>query len=166
MDYGRFMARPLRIEYEGAYYHVLSRGNKQQAIFLEDDDRQTFLKTIARMSERFDVTIIAYVLMDNHYHLLIRTNRSNLSKSMQWLGTTYTTIFNLRNFQVGHLFQGRFKSILVENEAYLHPSKSPSCGSRATADRLSLEQLSCLCIQPAMSGLVKNQSASIAVRSG
>ena len=114
-----FMARPLRIEYEGAYYHVLSRGNKQEAIFLDDNDRQTFLKTIARMSERFDVTIIAYVLMDNHYHLLIRTNRANLSKSMQWLGTTYTTIFNLRNFQVGHLFQGRFKSILVENEAYL-----------------------------------------------
>jgi putative transposase len=114
-----FMARPLRIEYEGAYYHVLSRGNKQEAIFLDDNDRQTFLKTIARMSERFDVTIIAYVLMGNHYHLLIRTNRANLSKSMQWLGTTYTTIFNLRNFQVGHLFQGRFKSILVENEAYL-----------------------------------------------
>ena len=119
MDYGRFMARPLRIEYEGAYYHVLSRGNKQQAIFLADHDRQTFLKTIARMSERFDVTIIAYVLMDNHYHLLIRTNRPNLSKSMQWLGTTYTTIFNLSNSQCGHLFQGRFKSIVVENEAYL-----------------------------------------------
>jgi REP element-mobilizing transposase RayT len=113
------MARPLRIEYEGAYYHVLSRGNKQQAIFTGDDDRQTFLKTIARMSERFEVTIIAYVLMDNHYHLLIRTNRPNLSKSMQWLGTTYTTIFNLKNSQSGHLFQGRFKSILVENEAYL-----------------------------------------------
>lgn len=113
------MARPLRIEYEGAFYHVLSRGNKQQDIFLDDHDRQTFLKTVARMSERFDVTIIAYVLMDNHYHLLIRTNRPNLSKSMQWLGTTYTTNFNLSNFQVGHLFQGRFKSILVENEAYL-----------------------------------------------
>ena len=113
------MARPLRIEYEGAYYHVLSRGNKQQPIFLADYDRQTFLKTIARMSERFDVTIIAYVLMDNHYHLLIRTNRPNLSKSMQWLGTTYTTIFNLSNSQSGHLFQGRFKSIIVENEAYL-----------------------------------------------
>ena len=113
------MARPMRIEYEGAYYHILSRGNKQQAIFLTDQDRRTFLKTIGRMSERFDVTIFAYVLMDNHYHLLIRTNRSNLSKSMHWLGTTYTTIFNLRNFQNGHLFQGRFKSILVENEAYM-----------------------------------------------
>jgi REP element-mobilizing transposase RayT len=111
------MARPLRIEYEGAYYHVLSRGNKQQAIFLSDQDRYTFLKTLGRMSERFEVDIIAFVLMDNH--LLLRTNRPNLSKSMQWLGTTYTTIFNLSHSQKGHLFQGRFKSILVENEPYL-----------------------------------------------
>ncbi|MGD8337895.1 MAG: transposase [Desulfobacterales bacterium] len=113
------MARQLRIEYEGATYHVLSRGNDQQAIFLSDNDRNTFLSTLGRMSERFEVDIIAFVLMDNHYHLLLRTNRSNLSKSMQWLGTTYTTIFNLRHSKKGHLFQGRFKSILVENEPYL-----------------------------------------------
>ena len=119
IDYMSFMSRPLRIEYEGAYYHVLSRGNNQQAVFLSDRDRNTFLKTLGRMSERFEVDIIAFVLMDNHYHLLLRTNRPNLSKTMQWLGTTYTTIFNLRNSQKGHLFQGRFKSILVENESYL-----------------------------------------------
>lgn len=113
------MARPLRVEYEGAYYHVLSRGNQLQAIFLSDQDRRTFLESLARLSERFEVDIIAYVLMDNHYHLLIRTNRANLSKAMQWLGTTYTTIFNLRHSRSGHLFQGRFKSILVENESYL-----------------------------------------------
>jgi REP-associated tyrosine transposase len=113
------MARPLRIEYEGAYYHVLSRGNKQQAIFLSDNDRYIFLSTLGRLSERFEVDIIAFVLMDNHYHLLFRTNRSNLSKSMQWLGTTYTTVFNLSHSQKGHLFQGRFKSILVENIPYL-----------------------------------------------
>jgi len=113
------MARPLRIEYEGAYYHVLSRGNKLQAIFLSDQDRYTFLKTLGRMSERFEVDIIAFVLLNNHYHLLLRTNHPNLSKSMQWLGTTYTTIFNLNHSQKGHLFQGRFKSILVENEPYL-----------------------------------------------
>ncbi len=117
--YVSFMARPLRIEYEGAYYHTLSRGNRQQAIFLSDHDRHTFLKTLGRMSERFEVDIIAFVLMDNHYHLLLRTNRPNLSRSMQWLGTTYTTIFNLRHSQKGHLFQGRFKSILVENEPNL-----------------------------------------------
>jgi len=113
------MARPWRIEYEGAYYHVLSRGNQQQDIFLNDIDRHTFLKTLGRMSDRFEVDVFAYVLMNNHYHLLLRTNRANLSKSMQWLGTTYTTIFNLSQSRSGHLFQGRYKSILVENEAYL-----------------------------------------------
>jgi REP element-mobilizing transposase RayT len=71
------------------------------------------------MSERFDADIFAYVLMDNHYHLLLRTNSANLSKSMQWLGTTYTTRFNLRHARNGHLFQGRYKSIIVENDAYL-----------------------------------------------
>ena len=113
------MARPWRIEYEGVYYHVLSRGNQQQDIFLNNIDRHTFLKTLGKMSERFEVDVFAYVLMNNHYHLLLRTNRANLSKSMQWLGTTYTTIFNLSHSQSGHLFQGRYKSILVENEAYL-----------------------------------------------
>ena len=106
--YVLFMTRQLRIEYEGAYYHVLSRGNDQQAIFLSDHDRNTFLKTLARLSERFEADIIAFVLMDNQYHLQLRTKRANLSKSMQWLGTTYTTIFNLRHSQKGHLFQGRF----------------------------------------------------------
>ena len=102
IDYELFLARPLRIEYAGAYDHVLSRGNKQQAIFLSDNDRHTFLSTLGRMSERFAVDIIAFVMLDNHYHLLLRTNRPNLSKSMQWQGTTYTTIFNLRHSQKGH----------------------------------------------------------------
>jgi len=113
------MARPWRIEYEGALYHVFSRGNNQQDIFLIDDDRYLFLDTIGQMSERFDNEIFAYVLMDNHYHLLLRTPKANLSRSMQWLGTTYTRRFNLEHFQSGHLFQGRYKSILVENDAYL-----------------------------------------------
>jgi REP element-mobilizing transposase RayT len=77
------MTRQLRIEYEGAAYHVLSRGNDQQAVFLSVNDRNTFLQTLARLSERFEVDIIAFVLMDNHYHLLLRTHRANLSKSMQ-----------------------------------------------------------------------------------
>ena len=113
------MARPLRIEYEGAFHHVFSRGNKKQPIFNTDRDRHTFIKTLARMSDRFEVTIYAYVLMNNHYHLLLRTRHRNLSKAMHWLGTTYTTIFNFANSQNGHLFQGRFKSIIVENDAYL-----------------------------------------------
>lgn len=113
------MARPWRIEYEGALYHVFSRGNNQQNIFVTDDDRYLFLDTIGQMSERFDTDIFAYVLMDNHYHLLLRTPKANLSRSMQWFGTTYTRRFNLDHFQSGHLFQGRFKSILIQNDAFL-----------------------------------------------
>jgi REP element-mobilizing transposase RayT len=118
-DRKKGMARPWRIEYEGALYHVFSRGNKQQDIFVTDDDRYLFLDTIGQMSVRFDIDIFAYVLMSNHYHLLLRTPKANLSRSMQWLGTTYTRRFNLSHFQSGHLFQGRYKSILVENDAYL-----------------------------------------------
>ena len=113
------MARAWRIEYERALYHVLSRGNQNQDIFLIDEDRRSFLRTLGQMSERFDVDIFVYVLMGNHYHLLLRTNKANLSKSMQWLGTTYTTRFNLRHARNGHLFQGRYKSIIVENDSYL-----------------------------------------------
>jgi REP element-mobilizing transposase RayT len=113
------MARPLRIEYKGALYHILSRGNERRDIFLGDHDYKVFLGVLGEMSDRFEVDIFAYVLMGNHYHLLIRTNQKNLSKSMQWLGTTYTRRFNLKHFRSGHLFQGRFKSILVQNDAYL-----------------------------------------------
>ena len=113
------MGRAWRIEYEGALYHLMSRGNDGQDIYLNDDDRNLFLETISVMSERFEVDIFAYVLMSNHYHFLIRTNRANLKKAMQWFGTTYTRRFNNRNFKKGHLFQGRYKSILVQNDAYL-----------------------------------------------
>ena len=113
------MARPLRIEFKGALYHILSRGNERRNIFFGDSDYKVFLGVLEEMSERFEVDIFAYVLMSNHYHLLIRTNQGNLSKSMQWVGTTYTRRFNLQHFRSGHLFQGRFKSILVQNDAYL-----------------------------------------------
>ena len=113
------MARQWRIEYPGALYHVLSRGNGRQDIFLSDSDRHLFLSLLDEMSQRFDIEIFAYVLMDNHYHILLKTLDANLSKAMQWLGTTYTRKFNIANNQSGHLFQGRFKSILVQNDAYL-----------------------------------------------
>lgn len=113
------MGRAWRIEYEGALYHLMSRGNDGQDIYLNDDDRKLFLETISEMSERFEVDIFAYVLMSNHYHLLVRTHRANLKKAMQWFGTTYTRRFNNRNFKKGHLFQGRYKSILVQNDSYL-----------------------------------------------
>ena len=88
-------------------------------IFLDDDDRADFIKALGEMSERFEISVFAYVFMNNHYHLLLQTRRANLSKSMQWLGTTYTRRFNLRHHRSGHLFQGRYKSFLIENEAYL-----------------------------------------------
>ncbi|MBC2695620.1 MAG: transposase [Desulfobacteraceae bacterium] len=113
------MARQWRIEYKGALYHVLSRGNQRQPIFRDDNDRTMFLDIIAEASERFLIEIYAYVLMENHYHLLFKTVEPNLSKTMQWIGTTYTRRFNLRHGESGHLFQGRFKSIIVGNDAYL-----------------------------------------------
>ena len=113
------MARAWRIEFESALYHVLSRGNGRKDIFYNDQDRHLFLKTLGEMSERFEVDVFAYALMGNHYHLLIKTNRANLSKCMQWLGVTYTRRFNLRHSRSGHLFQGRFKSIIVQNDSYL-----------------------------------------------
>jgi REP element-mobilizing transposase RayT len=113
------MGRPWRIEYPGALYHVLSRGNERRDIFFDDKDRHLFIKTLGEMSDRFEVEIFAYALMPNHYHLLIQTHRPNLSRSMQWFGVSYTNRFNARHDRSGHLFQGRFKSILVENDAYL-----------------------------------------------
>lgn len=113
------MARQWRIEFPWALYHVLSRGNGRQDIFLCDDDRHLFFDLMAELSRRFNFEIYAYVLMDNHYHLLLKTIDANLSKAMQWFGTAYTRKFNLNNQTSGHLFQGRFKSIIVENDAYL-----------------------------------------------
>ena len=113
------MARQWRIEYPDALYHILSRGNNRQDIFLDDDDRNIFLDILDELSERFNFEIYAYVSMDNHYHILLKTLNANLSKGMQWLGTKYTRKFNNRHMESGHLFQGRFKSILVENDTYL-----------------------------------------------
>jgi REP element-mobilizing transposase RayT len=97
----------------------MSRGNERQDIFRCDDDRKMFLDLIGDFSERFEIDVFAYVLMDNHFHLLLRTREANLPKAMQWLGTTYTRKFNNRHDRSGHLFQGRYKSILVENDQYM-----------------------------------------------
>jgi REP-associated tyrosine transposase len=113
------MSRPWRIEYEGALYHLLSRGNERSDIFITDKDRTGFLDAVGEMSARFEIDIFAYVLMDTHYHLLARTRQANLKKAMQWFGTTYTQWFNRRNSRSGHLFQGRYKSIIIQNDAYL-----------------------------------------------
>lgn len=113
------MARQWRIEFEGALYHILSRGNQGQNIFIDDKDRRCFLNLLGDMCNRFFIDIFAYVFMNNHYHILLRTQQANLSNGMQWLGTTYTRRFNWKHSQSGHLFQGRYKSIIVENDAYL-----------------------------------------------
>jgi REP element-mobilizing transposase RayT len=113
------MARAWRIEFEGAFYHILSRGNEGCGIVGDNTDRRRFVETLGQAAERFDLEIFAYVLMTNHYHLLLRTRQANLSNAMQWFGTAYTRRYNNRHGRTGHLFQGRFKSILVENDAYL-----------------------------------------------
>ena len=113
------MARPLRIEYPGAVYHVTSRGNARKAIFRDDADRNDFLATLGRVVERFGWLCHAYCLMDNHFHLLIETPRPNLSQGMRQLNGVYTQRFNRRHRRVGHLLQGRFKAILVERDSYL-----------------------------------------------
>jgi len=113
------MGRAWRIEYEGALYHVLSRGNERREIFFGDEDRRLFIAALGDMADRFEIDLYAYVLMNNHYHLLFRTRRANLSRAMQWFGVTYTNRFNARNGRIGHLFQGRFKNMLVESDDYL-----------------------------------------------
>lgn len=113
------MARPLRLEYPNALYHVTARGNAQQDIYLADDDRTLFLSVLAEVINRFGWICHAYCLMDNHYHLLIETPEANLSRGMRQLNGVYTQRFNREHGRVGHVFQGRFKAILVEHDAYL-----------------------------------------------
>ncbi len=113
------MARPLRVEFHGAVYHITSRGNAQADIFLDDADREMFLHTLARVISRFGWVCHAYCLMDNHYHLVIETPGANLCLGMRQLNGVYTQRFNRSHHRVGHIFQGRYKSILVERDAYL-----------------------------------------------
>ena len=108
------MARPLRVLQAGGWYHVTGRGNERQRIFRAPKDYLHFEKCLAEMVERFRVVVHAYVLMPNHYHLMVETPEPNLSRAMQWLNVSYTVWFNLRYNRSGHLFQGRFKAIVVE----------------------------------------------------
>ena len=113
------MARPLRIEFPGAVYHVTSRGDRREAIFEDDFDRETLLGVVAQTMARFDAAVLAYCLMDNHYHFVLQTRRGNLSQLMRQLNGVYTQLYNRRHRKVGHLFQGRFKGILVDEDVYL-----------------------------------------------
>jgi len=113
------MARPLRIEYPGAFYHITSRGNKRLPIFVNDLDRKHFVTVLAATCVTFNWCCHAYCLMDNHYHLLIETLEANLAAGMRNLNGIYTQDFNYHHNTVGHLLQGRYKAILIEEETYL-----------------------------------------------
>ena len=113
------MARPLRIEYPGAYYHVTSRGNEQKDIFKSKRDREKFLEYLESATTRYGAVIHAYCLMSNHYHLLMETPGGNLSQIMRHINGAYTTYFNIKRKRAGHLLQGRYKAILVEADEYL-----------------------------------------------
>ena len=113
------MSRPLRISYPGAFYHVTSRGNEKRNIFLSVQDRKRFLDYIELANEKFGAIIHCYCMMSNHYHLLLETPHGNLSSIIHHINSSYTTYFNIKRSRSGHLFQGRFKAILVDKEAYL-----------------------------------------------
>jgi len=113
------MARPLRLEFAGALYHITSRGDRREAIYLDDGDREDFLDLLGAVCRRFNWTVHSYCLMTNHYHLLVETPDANLSQGMRQLNGVYTQSFNRRHSRVGHVFQGRFKGILVQKSAYL-----------------------------------------------
>ncbi len=113
------MARPLRLEYAGALYHVTSRGDRREDIYFDDDDRIAWLKILDGVCGRFNWVVHAYCQMTNHYHLLVETVDGNLSRGMRQLNGQYTQRFNRRHGMVGHLFQGRYKAIVVQKETYL-----------------------------------------------
>ena len=113
------MARPLRLEFTGALYHVTSRGDGREDIYLSDKDRLAWLETLGQVCTRFNWVCHAYCQMTNHYHIVIETPDANLSKGMRQLNGVYTQLFNRSHARVGHVFQGRFKAILVEKDSYL-----------------------------------------------
>jgi REP element-mobilizing transposase RayT len=112
------MGRPLRIEYPGAYYHVTSRGNEQKDVFMSQTDRQKFLSYLESAVFRYGAVVHVWCLMNNHYHLLMETPSGNLSRIMQHINGAYTNYYNVKRKRAGHLFQGRYKAIIVEADEY------------------------------------------------
>ena len=108
------MPRRLRLEYEGAIYHLMNRGDRREDIFLDEEDRVRFLETLGEVCQRTDWQVHAYCLMRNHFHLVVQTPKANLCVGMQWLLGTYTARFNRRHKLFGHLFSGRYKSLVVD----------------------------------------------------
>ncbi|MFH0802357.1 MAG: transposase [bacterium] len=113
------MSRPLRLEFEGAFYHIAARGNEQKVIFSDTADRKHFLELLERAHLKYGAIFHAYVLMDNHYHLILETPNPQLSKIVHLINTAYTVYFNLKYQRSGHLFQGRYHAIVIEQDQYL-----------------------------------------------
>jgi len=113
------MARPLRLEFDGALYHLTARGDRGEQIYVDDNDRQEFLRLLGKVCLRFDWAVYAYCLMSNHYHIVAETRTGNLAKGMRQLNGVYTQYHNRRHGRVGHVFQGRYKAMLVQKETYL-----------------------------------------------
>jgi putative transposase len=146
------MSRPLRVDIEDGWYHVTARGDHRREIFGDDRDHGHFVELLEEMRERFRVGVMAYVCMRNHYHLLARTPEANLSRAIQWLNISYSVWFNKRHEETGHVFQGRFKSIVVEGEAWglelsqyvhLNPVRVTALGQgkrERAADRVGLSR--------------------------
>ena len=139
------MARPLRIQYPGAVYHVMARGNRGEGIFQDERDRQCFLQTLGEACEKTGWRIHAYVLMGNHYHLLVETPEGNLVEGMKWVQGTYTQRYNSRHKALGHLFQGRYKAVIVDGQSedyfpvvstYIHLNPARAKLLRIGVDRL------------------------------
>ena len=114
------MARPLHIDQGDTFYHIINHGNERRAIFRDDADREGGLARLSRCGQRFEVDVFAYVLMGNHYHLLVKTHQAHLSREMQWLDVAYSTWHNARHHRRGHLLLGRFKSFLVPETSHVY----------------------------------------------
>ncbi len=112
------MARPLRINFENAVYHIIARGNRKEKIFYSDEDKKLFQKKMNKTFQKYSLICYAYCLMDNHYHLFLKTPKANLSKGMHYLNASYANYFSAKYRLSGPLFQGRYKSILVEQDEY------------------------------------------------
>ena len=134
------MPRKPRIEFPGAFYHVIVRGNHGQVVFHDDQDKKKFLSVLNDYWVKFDFTLYAFVLLDNHVHMLIETQNIPLSKIMQGVNQRYTQYYNLRYKQSGHLFQGRYKAILCQRDSYL------------------LELVSYIHLNPVRAGIIQNPS--------
>ena len=113
------MARALRIQYPGAYYHVTCRGNERREIYKDDEDRKLFKEKLKVSLEVYAVEVLSYVLMSNHFHLLISTPQGNLSEFMRHFNISYTSAYNRRHRRSGHLYQGRYKAFLIDADSYL-----------------------------------------------